>query len=223
MEIKDIKQQISNLIEKILEHSKKINNSETPIPQEELDLILSDTRELYEKSVVLNYLNLQDKHVETLVETEKTGKDVDDEPQEQPSLTEDIISEEDEKNEQEAVIENHEPEKKPQIDLFSVDTKTLHEEVAKKQDVQTIGGKLEKTPISDLKTAIGVNERFLFINELFNGNKEDYGNSIDLLNKCKDLAEAKAHIDSELKEKYNWNEEDDTITAFLNLVERRFM
>src|SRR3990172_500276 len=49
MNINDIKQQIAMLSEKIREQSKKIS-------QEELNLILSDIREFYEKTVVLNYL-----------------------------------------------------------------------------------------------------------------------------------------------------------------------
>lgn len=86
----------------------------------------------------------------------------------------------------------------------------------------TLGERLKKNPVSDIKTAIGINEKFLFINELFNGNMHDYNNAIKRLNRAQNIEEA-AIIFDELKNQYDWNSEGQTTLQLLDFVERRFM
>lgn len=81
---------------------------------------------------------------------------------------------------------------------------------------------LKETPIKDLRKAIGINDRFLFINELFRGDESTYERSIRTINSFNIFAEAEYWINRELKVKLGWNAEDPTVLLFDQLVKRRF-
>lgn len=85
-----------------------------------------------------------------------------------------------------------------------------------------IGNKLKETPIRDLKKAIGVNERYTFIQELFRGDEIMYERSIKTINSFSVLPEAKYWIQRELKVKIGWDDDSDAVKEFDQLVRRRF-
>jgi len=82
--------------------------------------------------------------------------------------------------------------------------------------------KLTDAPIKDLRKAIGVNDRFLFINELFRGDEAMYERSIKTINNFSILAEAEYWIRRELKIKIGWTDADPIVKQFDQLVRRRF-
>jgi hypothetical protein len=81
---------------------------------------------------------------------------------------------------------------------------------------------LKETPIKDLRKAIGINDRFLFINELFRGDETMYERSIKTINSFNIYAEAEYWISRELKVKIGWNPENPAVDHFDQLVRRRF-
>ncbi len=83
--------------------------------------------------------------------------------------------------------------------------------------------KLTEAPIKDLKKAIGVNDRFLFINELFRGDEAMYERSIKTIQNFLILAEAEYWIKRELKIKIGWHDNDPVVKQFDHLVRRRFL
>ena len=85
-----------------------------------------------------------------------------------------------------------------------------------------LGDKLTDGPIKDLRKAIGVNDRFLFINELFRGDEAMYERSIKTINNFSILAEAEFWIKRELKLKIGWRDTDPFVRQFDQLVRRRF-
>lgn len=80
----------------------------------------------------------------------------------------------------------------------------------------------KETPIKDLRKAVGINDRFLFINELFRGDESVYERSIKTINSFNIYAEAEYWITRELKVKLGWNNESPTVQHFDQLVRRRF-
>ena len=76
--------------------------------------------------------------------------------------------------------------------------------------------------MKDLKKAIGVNDRFLYINELFRGDEAMYVLSIKTINGFSIYPEAEYWIRRELKTKLGWKDSDDTVRQFDQLVKRRF-
>ena len=81
---------------------------------------------------------------------------------------------------------------------------------------------LTSTPIKDLKKAIGVNDRFLFINELFRGDEAMYERSIKTIQNFSIYAEAEFWIRRELKVKIGWVDSDPVVKQFDQLVRRKF-
>lgn len=86
-----------------------------------------------------------------------------------------------------------------------------------------IGHKLsESAHIRDLKKAIGINDRFVFINELFRGDEAMYERSIKTINNFSIYPEAQYWIERELKIKLGWDNEKPAVQEFYALVKRRF-
>lgn len=105
-----------------------------------------------------------------------------------------------------AVINNH----SNSVNEFLKETKTELSEA------------LTDIPVKDLKKAIGVNDRFLYINELFRGDEVMYERSIKTINSFSIWPEAEYWIRRELKTKLGWIDTDRTVIQFDQLVKRRF-
>lgn len=87
---------------------------------------------------------------------------------------------------------------------------------AERQDVLLEG------PIHDLAKAIGVNDRFQFIRELFRNDEVMYERSIKTINQFKVYPEAEFWINRELKTKLGWPLDLPLVRQFDQLVRRRF-
>ncbi|HVZ56141.1 MAG TPA: hypothetical protein VG870_05735 [Chitinophagaceae bacterium] len=91
-----------------------------------------------------------------------------------------------------------------------------------KQPRMELGELLKESPIKDLRKAIGINDRFLFINELFRGDEAMYERSIKTINSFHLFAEAEYWINRELVVKLGWNQDQELVRHFYLLVRRRF-
>ena len=81
---------------------------------------------------------------------------------------------------------------------------------------------LQGAPIRDLKKAIGVNDRFLFVNDLFRGDENMYERSIKTINGFNIYPEAQYWIQRELKVKLSWPDNSESVKLFDQLIKRRF-
>ena len=90
------------------------------------------------------------------------------------------------------------------------------------QPATELSAKLSDGPVKDLKKAIGVNDRFLYINELFRGDEAMYERSIKTINSFTIWPEAEYWIRRELKTKLGWVDNTPTVKQFDQLVRRRF-
>ena len=85
-----------------------------------------------------------------------------------------------------------------------------------------LGAKLSSGNISDLRQALGLNDRFLYINELFRGDQDMFERSMITINNARSLKEARYWIERELKIKLGWSEEHPLVQQFYELVSKRF-
>ena len=91
-----------------------------------------------------------------------------------------------------------------------------------KSNVLELKSALNDTPVRDLKKAIGVNDRFVFISQLFRGDEAMYERSLKTINSFRILPEAEYWMERELKVKLGWDETRDATKQFYQLVKRRF-
>ena len=81
---------------------------------------------------------------------------------------------------------------------------------------------LTEAPIRDLRKAIGINDRYVFISELFRGDEIMYERSIKTINNFSIFQEAYYWMERELKLKLAWDQERTSTQLFYQLVRRRF-
>jgi len=93
-----------------------------------------------------------------------------------------------------------------------------HDDLAAKQPQHNLSTRMQSRPINDLAKAIGLNDKFLFIRELFEGDKEKYHEAIQIINEMPGFEEAKAYI----HERFDWDEEQPEVKKFMELVGRKF-
>ncbi|HEY5968904.1 MAG TPA: hypothetical protein VIU35_13090 [Chitinophagaceae bacterium] len=82
---------------------------------------------------------------------------------------------------------------------------------------------LKDVPIKDLRKGIGINDRFVFISELFRGDEPMYERSIKTINSFNIYPEAEYWMNRELKIKLGWDDTRETVKHFYQLVKRRFV
>lgn len=101
---------------------------------------------------------------------------------------------------------------------------SLHKRISLDKEDKSIGEQMQNQPIASLKDAIGINEKFLFINELFDGDIQDYQHAIAKLN---DMENAKAAFEylNVLGVEQSWDgtRSADTIEKLAQLVHRRYL
>ncbi|KAA3642654.1 MAG: hypothetical protein DWP98_13360 [Bacteroidetes bacterium] len=86
----------------------------------------------------------------------------------------------------------------------------------------SLGDQLQKQPITDLVSAIGLNERYFYANELFDGDLDEFKNELNTLNTFDNREDALKHFNN-LANKHNWNKSSEMSKALHLLVERRFL
>jgi len=91
-----------------------------------------------------------------------------------------------------------------------------------KEEKPEVASILQDIPIRDLKKAISINDRHLFIHDLFRGDETMYERSIKTINSFNIFAEAEYWIQRELKLKLGWDLNNKTVQSFDQLVKRRF-
>ncbi len=73
------------------------------------------------------------------------------------------------------------------------------------------------TRIDDIRKAIGINDRFLMIRDLFNGDAQMFENTITTINEFDDLDECMIY----LVENFAWNPDSDGARLLMSLIERK--
>jgi hypothetical protein len=91
-----------------------------------------------------------------------------------------------------------------------------------KEEIKEVAQVLNDAPVRDLRRAIGINDRFVFISELFRNDEVMYERSIKTINSFRILPEAQYWIERELKVKLGWDENKESTRHFYQLVKRRF-
>lgn len=226
-------------------HLKRISKDGYKLHELDKDLLLQKTRDLYDNILKLETVLPEKEVVETVKDTFVKEEIVKPEPEkveleiqqpkplrsekEEPVIVEkeEVLIEESktEITDQPKVVEEKlKPEsifqEEPRMDLFSNSQATISDRFEGKEE-KSLADKLQQSTLNDLRSAIGINEKFLFINELFSGDMGRYNKILDELNSMQN----KTGLDTffmELKIEKQWDEEAEAFVKFKELVDRKF-
>lgn len=106
-------------------------------------------------------------------------------------------------------------EKKVLGELLGKDRTSFNEKLG---NGQGNGSNKVLSPITDLRKGLGINDRFFFQRELFNGSSDVMNQTLDQLNQMNSLSSAKSFLAANFK----WKPDQEAVLAFMDLLERRF-
>jgi len=205
MEIEQLRQELNDLLANVIDHSRNFSKGRQ-IPSLEIGAVLAKINKMQEKLVVWRYL----------VEVEEADK-----------KAKNIQSKIDKKHDEEPVIQEQ-----PEI-INTVETPIYTQEVEVEEELilekpepntnknETVSDIMQHTPITKLVDAFNLNDRYLYANELFNKDMNAFNECIKTLDNCESLAQANEMVSS-LKNQLQWDEENEQVFSFIEMVTRRF-
>jgi copper chaperone CopZ len=104
-------------------------------------------------------------------------------------------------------------------DQFSNRSESFNEKLGSHKHEDDVLEILKSKPLSSLDEAIGINDKFLFIREIFDGNTESYNQAIQKLESVGSLSDAMAVIMSYSGE----NTGNEAVKQLLDLIKRKFL
>ncbi|MEA3316950.1 MAG: hypothetical protein U9R54_03240, partial [Bacteroidota bacterium] len=136
-----------------------------------------------------------------------------------------IIIEED--NFQEEKFGNNKPdnseirkENKEKIMADKFESKKFrHDNISKNNNKTDLSSKIQTKSIKDINSVIGMNDKFVFIRELFAGDNQQYRDTIQVLNNFDSYENAYNF----LSENFNWNLDDANVSKLLEILKRRYL
>ncbi|HZX57614.1 MAG TPA: hypothetical protein VFE54_02770 [Mucilaginibacter sp.] len=157
-----------------------------------------------------------------------------------PGFEIDEVAEIEEKTPEVAPVKAVKPEPVKEIPAVGV-KKEIHPVASKKETPaeepltinQMMSAKLHKAsdkaaehphvqPVADLKQVITLNDKLLYIKDLFNGYNLAYSEAIDILNRFSKFEEADNFLKTNYAVKNHWDSKQATVDKFYALLERRY-
>jgi len=117
------------------------------------------------------------------------------------------------------VIETKQNGSSPEIVANKFQSKKfVHDNIAKKNIKKDVSSKMQSKSINDINSAIGLNDKFIFIRELFGNDKKHYHETIQVLNNF-DIYENAVNF---LNENFDWDSDDPNYERLKELVRRKY-
>ncbi len=227
MEFKNTIEVLHSQALEIAEITSRFNQMDD-IPFIEIDLLLEKLRNIYDLTTDLRSAVKADqtsgrKKTNDADKVQKNEKDLNEiEPEVKSSkpfkenlrekIEEDLASEARDK-------EKSVKESKRVSDRFQSSNPTLNDEISGKSKKEDISSQYKAKPIGSISTAIGLNEKFELINQLFDGNKEKFERTLEVLDMAGSFVEAYNYIE----EHFEWDMDDLYVQRILELIRRKLI
>lgn len=195
------------------------------IPSIDLDLILQKTRNLYEVLMLLRqYQSAPDENTGPgLTETVRTDTGIPGKKTTDAAVVKNLLKDNDDVAARAIPVEKtplwHEEEKNEKKTLSERFTgrpsvyDSIHESVMQKNGVPL--GQVK--PVSTILGAIGINDRYTFIRELFNNDPSAFAMTIRSLDEAPDFNTAYNY----LTDQFDWNMDSEVVQALLEIIRRK--
>ncbi len=104
-------------------------------------------------------------------------------------------------------------------DQYTARSESFSEKLGTRKPGDDVLEILRSKPLSSLDEAIGINDKFLFIREIFNGNTDSYNEAIQKLEKVGNISDAMAVIMGYAGD----NSGNEAVTQLVDLIKRKFI
>lgn len=102
------------------------------------------------------------------------------------------------------------------------DIETVHTRFSSEKPT-TLGDTLGfKTNNTSLKSMLTINQKFMFVNDLFKGNQEDFTKVIEFLDTCETKEVVHKFLDNNYIKRGDWKREAPQVKEFMQLIEKKF-
>jgi hypothetical protein len=208
MDRNTIRKEITALVNSIKSQSDVLADEKYP-SQLELELFLHKIEKLYQKTIVFHHLSLFDGFEESAIP-------------EVVSIPEITPIKREEQEPVKAPVSSQETMEVKGSPVFNAAVvNPANPSQPEKKTEQPNIPKTQGTALPDLKSSIGINDKFQFTNELFKGNMQEFNIAIEQLNASETHESALNYITG-LKGLYNWDDENETVKRWLSIIERRY-
>ena len=82
---------------------------------------------------------------------------------------------------------------------------------------------MQREKIESMEKSLTVNQRFMFVKELFEGNVEEFKKAIDYIDECVKKDDALKFLEEHYGKLKSWNIEKEEVLEFYDLVSRKFI
>lgn len=149
------------------------------------------------------------------------GDDVEDAAIEEADEAEEIIPVDEPKATVKEVVPSIEKKDEPAHEKD--DVMTINQKIsAQMGGANNIAEQVGAQPISNLKAAITLNDKLLYIKDLFNGYSLAYSEAIEILNRFNTFEEANRFLNKNYVAKNHWDAKPETMDKFFSLLKRRY-
>ncbi|MDW3208731.1 MAG: hypothetical protein R8N23_02600 [Reichenbachiella sp.] len=139
------------------------------------------------------------------------------------STPEESASEEEINNEFEPIEEEEVESESDNINQqYKGDIKTLNQQYEEKEKSKTVAAALETKSLSNLKNNININQRYMFVNDLFEGNDKDYEVAMDEVEECDSFDSSVEILVQNYAKKYAWDMNSEEVKELLKVIFKRF-
>lgn len=99
---------------------------------------------------------------------------------------------------------------------------TVNDLLSKQSLQSTVASQISQRQIKDLKSMISLNDKLLFVRDLFNGYSLAYSEAIELLNRFDRIESAENFLKQNYAQKNNWNDKQPAADKFYEVLRDRF-
>jgi hypothetical protein len=99
---------------------------------------------------------------------------------------------------------------------------TINEILASQASQRTVSSQFAKQQVKDLKSLINLNDKLVFVRDLFNGYSLAYSEAIEILNRFESFESADNFLKQNYSSKNNWAEKQNVADKFYKILNQRF-
>ena len=114
-------------------------------------------------------------------------------------------------------------ENKSEEEVTSTDFRTLHDHLSQQSPANTTLTNIQKKHKTEsIREQIGVNQRYMFIRELFGNDPQEYQQAIYELDQKQSYVEAFNFLRHEFAQKHHWKMDSEEVVELLEIVSKRY-